>query len=253
MVDFDSIELSPQNYFPIPIITMTGLEKTISKILKYQCALQAQLDKLTRPPKVIARVGKFMLDFLEDTVIDTTTTPTSLTTSSVDTITRISNLIKIQCAPNAKVPPKNYKWTDPQNQTTIKPKGNYGVVCGSANNLIVLDVDVKDDGVAELQDYIKNHGNINTYTVRTPSGGYHYYFNYKGANEIDNERIARWLRNSTKYRAKGLDIRTQGGYVVGPGSRVGGKEYEVVKNTDIGNMPSALIDWLVASVTLSDG
>ena len=60
---------------------------------------------------------------------------------------------------------------------TDKPKGNYGVVCGSAKNLIVLDVDVKDDGLAELQDYIKNHGNINTDTVRTPSGGYHYYVN----------------------------------------------------------------------------
>ena len=41
--------------------------------------------------------------------------------------------------------------------------------------------------------------------------------------------------------------------MVGPGSRVGGKEYEVSKNTDIGDMPSALIDWLLASVTLTDG
>ena len=199
---------------PLPTIDM-------NKILKYQNVPQAHLTKLT--------------------------------TNSINTITRISNLTKFKCASNAKVPQKGLSWTDPQHQTRTKPKGNYGVVCGSANNLIVLDVDVKDDGLAELQDYIKNHGNINTYTVRTPSGGYHYYFNYKGASEADNERIARWLRNSTKYRAKGLDIRTQGGYVVGPGSRVGGKEYEVSKNTDIGDMPSALIDWLLTSITLTDG
>ena len=202
-------------------IVMPSPTIDMNKILKYQNALQAHLTKLT--------------------------------TNSINIITRISNLTKFKCASNAKVPQRGLSWTDPQHQTQTKPKGNYGVVCGSANNLIVLDVDVKDDGLAELQDYIKNHGNINTYTVRTPAGGYHYYFNYKGANEVDNERIARWLRNSTKYRAKGLDIRTQGGYVVGPGSRVGGKEYEVVENTDIGDMPSALIDWLLASVTLTDG
>ena len=111
----------------------------------------------------------------------------------------------------------------------IKPKGNHGVVCGPASNLIVLDVDVKDDGLAEMQDYIKKYGGIDTYTVRTPSGGYHYYFNYEAACEADRWRIANYFTNSTKYRAKGLDIRTKGGYVVGAGSRVGGKEYEVVR------------------------
>ena len=100
-------------------------------------------------------ISKFMVDIMDDSVTDTTTTPTTTTTSSIDTIARISNLKKFQCAANDKVPQKGVSWTDPKNQTVITPKGNHGVVCGPASNLIVLDVDVKDDGLAEVQDYIK--------------------------------------------------------------------------------------------------
>ena len=130
-------------------------------------------------------------------------------------------IIFIPAFGNAKVPQKGVSWTDRKNQTVIKPKGNHGVVCGPTTNLIVLDVDVKDDGLVEMQDYFKKYGGIDTYTVRTPSGGYHYYFNYEAACDADNWRIANYFTNSTKYRAKGLDIRTKGGYVVGAGSRVG--------------------------------
>ena len=134
---------------------MIGLENTINQIFKYQGALQEHLAKFTRPQRLTAKVGKFILDIMDDTVTDTTTTPTTTTTSAIDTIARISNLAKFKCAANAKVPMKGVSWTDPKNQTAIKPKGNHGVVCGPASNLIVLDVDVKDDGLAEMQDYIK--------------------------------------------------------------------------------------------------
>ncbi len=40
---------------------------------------------------------------------------------------------------------------------------------------------------------------------------------------------------------------------MGAGSKINGKGYEVVHNTDIKDMPSSLIDWLLASVTLADG
>ena len=121
----------------------------MSKIFNYQGALQEHLTKLTRPQRVTSKIGNFILDIMDDTVTDTTT-------SSIDTIARISNLAKFKCAANAKVPQKGVSWTDPKNQTVITPKGNHGVVCGPASNLIVLDVDVKDDGLAEMQDYIKN-------------------------------------------------------------------------------------------------
>ena len=45
------------------------------------------------------------------------------------------------------------------------------------NNLLVVDLDVKDDGVKEFEAYLAEHGKPNTFIVSTPSGGYHYYFN----------------------------------------------------------------------------
>lgn len=50
--------------------------------------------------------------------------------------------------------------------------------------------------------------------VRTPSGGTHVYFKSDST-----------VRNSTGKLGPGLDIRGVGGYVVGPGSSVGGKDY----------------------------
>ena len=185
--------------------------KTIARIIACQPKFQEQLAKLTEQKQ--------------------------LNKNSLETVIRISNLIKFQCAPNAKVPPKNHSWTDPKNHTTIQPRGNYGIPCGPINNLIIFDVDVKDDGLTELQDYIKNHGDLDTYTVGTPTGGYQYYFNYKGANASDNWLIANYFKNRAKFRGKGLDIRTSGGYAVGPGSKRNGKAYEVIKNTDIIDMP----------------
>ena len=106
-------------------------------------------------------------------------------------------------------------------------------------------VDSKDDGVKELQKYQREHGALNTYTVSTPSGGFHYYFNYDPQNYL----MTTYLTNRTKYRNCGLDIRTNGGYVVGAGSVVDGRAYEIHNRAPIGDMPDSLIAWLIESVT----
>ena len=84
------------------------------------------------------------------------------------------------------------------------------------------------------------HAKPETYTVQTPSGGFHYYLNYVSANEQDAWLIQRYLRTRTKYRGKGLDIRAAGGYVVGAGSRVNCNEYKVVNHKAINDIPSDL-------------
>ena len=120
------------------------------------------------------------------------------------------------------------------------------------NNVIVLDIDVKDDGLDEFNKYLLCHAKPETYTVQTPSGGFHYYFNYDSANEQDAWLIQRYLRTRTNYRGKGLDIRAAGGYVVGAGSRVNCNEYKVVNNTAINDIPSDLLGWLLESVTCEE-
>ena len=146
---------------------------------------------------------------------------------------------KIKKAP----PPKG--WNDPKTQSKNTPKHNYGILTGKRNKLIVLDVDSKDDGVKELQKYLREHGALNTYTVSTPSGGFHYYFNYDPQNYL----MTTYLTNRTKYRNCGLDIRTNGGYVVGAGSVVDGRAYEIHNRAPIGDMPDSLITWLIESFT----
>ena len=94
------------------------------------------------------------------------------------------------------------KWKNPENHTKTSLDPDYrntGIPTGPANNLLVVDVDVKDEGVAEFLTYVREHGNPDTFTVATPSGGFHYYFNYSSATEDDNVLIKANLKNAIKY------------------------------------------------------
>ena len=159
--------------------------------------------------------------------------------------------------PNTKLP--SCKWTDETNYfndtTTINlEKNNIGLPTGTINNIIVLDIDVKDNGLSEWNNYLKTHVEPQTITVKTPSGGYHYYFNLKGKKESDNYLIDNYLKTKSKFRNYGLDIRANGGYVVFPPSQINNKAYEFVRNFDEYehmDMPTDLIYWLLED-TLTD-
>ena len=111
--------------------------------------------------------------------------------------------------PGDKVPPKGmtFKTEATLDASKIRswwafnPNYNYGVAAG--HGLMVVDVDKSKNGFASLIDLDLP---LDTLTVRTPGGGLHLYFNGPDvANSVD--RIA-----------PGIDIRSAGGYVVGPGS-----------------------------------
>ena len=84
-------------------------------------------------------------------------------------------------------------------------KFNVGVPTGRANNLVLLDVDVKDDGFKEYLKYTSQHGTPNTFTVEAPSGGLHLYFRFSESYPESNGVVARYLKNKTKYRGVGLE------------------------------------------------
>tara|TARA_R110000824_G_scaffold192006_3_gene373958 strand:- start:310 stop:2472 length:2163 start_codon:yes stop_codon:yes gene_type:complete len=91
---------------------------------------------------------------------------------------------------------------------------NIGVACGGG--LLVVDIDMKKgvDGEAAWAALgIKE----SAFQVATPSGGRHLYY------EVDED-----VSNSASKIAEGVDIRGIGGYVVGPGSEVGGSQYTVI-------------------------
>jgi len=73
----------------------------------------------------------------------------------------------------------------------------------------------------------------------------HYYFNCKVANPEDQAIIDQYIKTATKFRGAGIDIRSNGGYVVAPPSVRDGVAYAVTNASTPIDMPRSLIDWLL--------
>jgi hypothetical protein len=99
----------------------------------------------------------------------------------------------------------------------------YGIACGPSG-LVVIDLDVDlaaaDGGEAAFAALCEKAGAQwpVTFTVATPSGGLHLYFRASPDHKITV---------STGQVARHVDVRGDGGYVVGPLSVIGGREYQV--------------------------
>ena len=88
------------------------------------------------------------------------------------------------------------------------PDSNIGIATGAPSGLVVLDVDPRHGGDASLRELEKKHGPLpDGPRVRTGGGGEHLYFSHPGGT----------LKNLVDL-LPGLDIRADGGYVVGVGS-----------------------------------
>ena len=132
----------------------------------------------------------------------------------------------------AKFPPLVEGWPDKAttDEAQIRawwsrwPNANIGVHC---RDHIVIDVDVKNDkpGLASLKALDLD---LNTLTVRTPTGGLHVYFS--GPN----------VKNSVGALGPGLDIRSDHGYVLGPGSETDGGSYKPNGNYPVLPAPASL-------------
>jgi len=96
------------------------------------------------------------------------------------------------------------------------PRSNIGIACGLPSKVIVIDFDPRngsDDSVKRLA--AKKQLFPATVTARTANGGIHMYYAYEAE-----------LKNSKSALAPGIDVKTTGGYVVAPPSRLdGGKAY----------------------------
>lgn len=113
-----------------------------------------------------------------------------------------------------------------------KPSQNYAIVCGEISNLVVIDVDIRNGG--EPTPFLDR----GFYTVKTPSGGYHFYFKYDK------------LLKSTKHKKtktegdflKGIDVQSNGSLVFAPPTHFDGKmAYEVFNDAEVTPMPDDLL------------
>jgi hypothetical protein len=92
--------------------------------------------------------------------------------------------------------------------------------------LVVLDVDTTRGGDKNLADMAMPP----TRTVRTPSGGFHYYFRYPEAERV----------GCIPDIFPGVDLKGDGGYVLCPPSTIDGHPYAVTNDVEPTEMP----DWL---------
>jgi len=120
------------------------------------------------------------------------------------------------------------------------PDANIGLPTGKVNDLVVVDVDVKNDagGMDSLKQLQDECDRFDTRVVHTPSGGLHFYFSYpQGVDTIKN-------RTNMK---PGIDIRADGGYVIAPGSSIDGNYYEFDDaDKEIAELPQKLFEMLVS-------
>lgn len=104
---------------------------------------------------------------------------------------------------------------------------NIGILTGKPSGIVVVDVDVSKGGLNFWNELVKQHGEPETLTVETPSGGYHYYFKY-------DDRTSK-LRNATAaIKGSGIDLKSDGGQVVFIGS-IGpnGKVYRAINGLNL--------------------
>ena len=143
------------------------------------------------------------------------------------------------CAANSKVPWPECAWKQEAttNEAVIRgwfadrPDMNYGVAMDAGHFILDLDCKGGKNGHDDLELLEIEHAPMPpTFTVKTPSEGEHLYLAGSAPNSVRKKA----LRGS-------IDVRGDGGYVVGPGSMIDGKLYEITGEHGIAAAP----DWLL--------
>lgn len=122
----------------------------------------------------------------------------------------------IQLHRHGKVPTRDWKG-DPRAliadvREWVAQGYNLGVRTDRTSGVWVLDVDVDVHTLLPSEAWrtlLEQNGLPPTYTVKTPSGGIHYYFRFPDGVDVRNDQ--------GKVIAEGVDIRGIGGYVVAEG------------------------------------
>lgn len=141
--------------------------------------------------------------------------------------------------PGTKLPFKGFMWSDlaTSDVNVVRswwqqyPHYNIALVCGEASGVDALDLDTKkgQDGVASFKSVV---GDFHQGPIqRTPTGGLHYLMQHQPG-----------LLNFTRKGPKGgMDLRTEGGYIVVAPSTVEGTGYQWLQAGPLPPMPEPIV------------
>ncbi|MDT5268417.1 MAG: putative primase/helicase [Acidobacteriota bacterium] len=120
----------------------------------------------------------------------------------------------------------------------LYPLANVGLAMGRKSGLVALDVDPRSGGDASLCELIEAHGELpNTLEAITGGGGAHIFFAHPGVT----------FKNSSSSLGEGLDVKTDGGYVVAaPSLHASGKRYQWRTRRTPAHLPGWLLKLLTA-------
>jgi len=144
-------------------------------------------------------------------------------------------------ARNTKIPPSGFLWRNDNTRDFTKANLWFGgtsasnIAIATGDGLLVIDVD-GDTGIGSWINLCLQHDYVpETYTVKTPNGGYHYYF-----------EIPKGLKYKTHTGfLDHVDVRADGGYVVAPPSKLETGQYlPVLIDAEILPLPQFLVDLL---------
>jgi len=116
------------------------------------------------------------------------------------------------------------------------PDANVAIHC---EGLLVIDADVKNEGLHSLKLLDLTYGLPETLTTVTPTGGRHLFYRLPEGHS--------GVSNTVGSLGRGLDIRSTGGYVIAPGSEVAAGNYSFEADVGIQPAPEWLIDKLGVS------
>jgi hypothetical protein len=150
------------------------------------------------------------------------------------------------CRPGEKVPLlEDWPHRATLDPTTIEswwrrwPQANVAIATGGEPRLLVVDVDPDAGGEASIAELEREHGILPaTAEVVTPRGGRHLYLIVPSGRPMPG--------NSAGKLGDGIDTRGRGGYVLGPPSVVGGRQYtwSVDSGDHIAEAPAWMLDRL---------
>lgn len=142
----------------------------------------------------------------------------------MDTQLKIYDNHKLIYIPTHGKAPFFKNWQKTTKSHSISKRDNVALLTGKINNITVVDIDKKDDGIKKWKVLSKLYPQIITPTVKTPTG-LHLYFKY-------NSNIKSTSRLHLNGKRLGFDILNDSHVALVPPSIVDKKKYKWIIDLD---------------------